>query len=222
MQLLQHPDAFFEHFRRRLTQPLPGSNAQNRMTSRELKPVEEYLRENPSHRRSAVLMTLYPHNGEIHTLLIKRPSYQGVHSGQLALPGGAEEPEDRSPAHTALREAFEEVGLEAAPEQLLGALTPLYIPPSNFLVRPFMLQLSERPEWKPSADEVEALLEIPLRTFLDQRIKDHRKINIGNGITIDAPCYIIEENTLWGATAMMFSELEVMLEEVLASFDSAQ
>ncbi|MGL5892774.1 MAG: NUDIX hydrolase [Bacteroidia bacterium] len=214
MQLLQHPDAFFERMRLRLAQPLPGEDAQNRMTSRELKPVEHYLRENPNYRRSAVLMTLYPHKGEIHTLLIKRPSYQGVHSGQLALPGGAEEPEDRSPAHTALREAYEEVGLGASPEQMLGALTPLYIPPSNFLVRPFMLQLSERPIWKPSADEVESLLEIPLRTFLDQQIKERRKITIGNGMTIEAPCYIIEENILWGATAMMFSEMEVLLGEI--------
>jgi 8-oxo-dGTP pyrophosphatase MutT (NUDIX family) len=218
MQLLQHPDAFFECMRRRLEQPLPGSDAQNRMTSRELKPVEDYLRENPNHRRSAVLMPLYPRNGEIHTLLIKRPSYQGVHSGQLALPGGAEEPEDLSPAHTALREAFEEVGLGASHDQLLGALTPLYIPPSNFLVRPFMLELTEQPQWNPSADEVEALLEIPLRTFLDQQIKSRRKINIGNGITIDAPCYIIDGNILWGATAMMFSELEVMLGEIQTSF----
>ncbi|MCA6361997.1 MAG: CoA pyrophosphatase [Bacteroidetes bacterium] len=214
MVLLHQPDEFFLHLQRRLQQPLPGADAQNRMTMRSRKTVEEYLAENPGHRRSAVLMPLFPHKGEIHTLLIKRPSYQGVHSGQLALPGGAEEAEDASPAQTALREAREEVGLHAGEEQLLGALSPLYIPPSNFLVRPFVAQLPQRPQWLPSPDEVEALLEIPLRTFLDPAVKDTRKINIGSGITIEAPCYIIEGNILWGATAMMFSEMEALLEEM--------
>lgn len=214
--LLQNPTAFFDRLRERMEAPLPGEDAQNRMTSRGRRPVEDYLREYPNHRRSAVLLPLYPHQGEVYTMLIKRPAYDGVHSGQLALPGGAEEPEDGSPEQTALREAFEEVGLEAHQGQLLGPLTPLYIPPSNFLVRPFMMQLHERPEWKPSPDEVEAVLEIPLQVFLDQSIKDRRKIAIGNGMSIDAPCYIIEGNVLWGATAMMFSEVEVLLEEITA------
>ncbi|MCU0435499.1 MAG: CoA pyrophosphatase [Bacteroidia bacterium] len=214
MTLLHQPDEFFMHLRHRLQQPLPGTEAQNRMTMRSRKTVDEYLAENPGYRRSAVLMPLFPHAGEIHTLLIKRPSYEGVHSGQLALPGGAEEPQDASPTHTALREAQEEVGLLAGEEQVLGQLTPLYIPPSNFLVRPFIAQLPQRPRWQPSADEVEALLEIPLRTFLDQSIKDTRKISIGGGMTVNAPCYIIEGNVLWGATAMMFSEMEALLEEL--------
>jgi 8-oxo-dGTP pyrophosphatase MutT (NUDIX family) len=211
MDLLNHPAAFFARFHACLQQPLPGEAAQNQMTAHQREPIAVYLNAHPDHRRSAVLMTLYPHKGELHTLLIRRPSYQGVHSGQLALPGGAEEPEDATPAHTALREAREEVGLNAGIAQVMGALTPLYIPPSNFLVQPFVARLDQRPEWIPSSDEVEELLEIPLRTFLDPALKERRRIEIAQRITIDAPCYIINGHVLWGATAMMFSELEAIL-----------
>lgn len=208
-------DYFPERLRTRFQQPLPGAEAQNRMTARGRVSLDQYLRQNPNYRSSAVLLPIFQADGIWQTLLIERPGNQGIHSGQLALPGGAVEPDDHSLMHTALREAEEEVGLPQHLPEIIGSLTPLYIPPSNFLVHPFVALLPERFNWRPSPDEVNALLEIPLHHFLDPSIKDRRRITIGKNLFVDAPCYMIDEKPLWGATAMMFSELEEMLKGIM-------
>ena len=158
------------------------------------------------------MMLLYPVDGMVHTMIIKRPSYDGIHSGQLALPGGKKEDEEQ-PVHTAIRETLEEVGVSISVRDILGELTPLYIPPSNFLVHIFVAWLNDRPHFVPDAHEVDKILEVPLTMFLDPLLKSRRRILIGNNTFIDAPCYIVGEETLWGATAMMFSELESLLNE---------
>ena len=143
-------------------------------------------------------------------MIIKRPSYDGIHSGQLALPGGKKE-QDEQPIHTAIRETLEEVGVSVSTQDVLGELTPLYIPPSNFLVHPFVAWLSHAPAYVIDEREVDILLEVPLTTFLDEQLKTRRRIHVGVNTFIDAPCYVIGEETLWGATAMMFAELEAVL-----------
>lgn len=159
------------------------------------------------------MLLLYPVDGLIHTMIIKRPSYDGIHSGQLALPGGKMDEGDGTPIHTAIRETLEEVGVSVSVQDVIGELTPLYIPPSNFLVHPFVAWLNERPTFVPDKREVEVILETPLTTILDPLLKSRRRITIGTNTFIDAPCYIIGDETLWGATAMMFAELEALLNE---------
>jgi hypothetical protein len=125
--LLSSPIEFREALQVRLKLPLPGSSAQDVMSSRARLPLQNYLDKHPDYRTSAVMMLLYPLDGAVHTMIIKRPSYDGIHSGQLALPGGKKE-EDEQPVHTAIRETLEEVGASVSVQDVIGELTPLYIP----------------------------------------------------------------------------------------------
>ena len=209
--LLDQPDIFFEALRNRLKDPLPGELAQNRMTSRARISTGDYLAQRPAHRTSAVLLPLVPHNGTIYTALIRRPSYDGMHSGQLALPGGKSDETDASPLHTALREMKEEVGVELDESSVLGALTPVFIPVSDFLVHIYVAHLPAKPGWQPDPREVESVLEFPLSLLDDHNVKTRRKITINQNMFIEAPCYVIDGQVLWGATAMMFSELEALM-----------
>jgi 8-oxo-dGTP pyrophosphatase MutT (NUDIX family) len=209
--LFNQPEQFFSALQKRFTEALPGEAAQHLMTSRARISTKEYLAQNPNHRNSAVLLPLFPHEGTIYTALIRRPSYDGMHSGQLALPGGKVEEGDRSLTHTAIRETGEEVGIKIPEETILGALSPVYIPVSNFVVHPFIAKLDQRPNWIPDAHEVDEVIEFPISFLLDASLKERRRITIGKNMFIDAPCYIIHGQVLWGATAMIFSELESML-----------
>lgn len=215
-ELLSTPTAFREALEARLKLPLPGSSSQDGMSSRARLPLQTYLDKHPDYRTSAVMMLLYPVDGMVHTMIIKRPSYDGMHSGQLALPGGKKE-QDEQPIHTAIRETLEEVGVSVSMQDVIGELTSLYIPPSNFLVHPFVAWLNEQPTFVPDKREVDAILEVPLSTFLDPQLKTRKRIPIAIGIGentfIEAPCYMIGEETLWGATAMMFAEIEALLVE---------
>lgn len=190
---------------------LPGAEAQDRMSSRSRLSIQEYLERNPDYRTSAVMLLLFPSCDFISSLLIERPSYEGVHSGQLALPGGRSEEADEDLIHTAIRETYEEVGVKVLREQVIGPLTPIYIPPSRFLVHPFVAFLNERPEFIPDEREVESLLEVNLSLFMDEEVKQRRRITVGENMFLEAPCYVIADKILWGATAMMFSEMESIL-----------
>lgn len=180
------------------------------MSSRARLPLQSYLDKHPDYRTSAVMMLLYPVQGEMHTMIIKRPSYDGIHSGQLALPGGKKE-QDETPVQTAIRETLEEVGVTVSPDEIVGDLTPLYIPPSNFLVHPFVAWLSHAPTYMIDEREVDIVMQVPLTMFLDESLKSRRRIHIGTNTFIDAPCFLVQNETLWGATAMIFAELESLL-----------
>ena len=209
--LLSQPELFFTTLQQRLSQQLPGEAAQHLMSSRARISTAEYLKQHPNHRDSAVLLPVFPHEGTIYTALIRRPSYDGLHSGQLALPGGKKDEGDISFAFTALRETEEEVGIKISESDILGALSPIYIPVSNFLVHPFVARLNERPKWIPDKHEVDVVIEFPLAHLLDAKLKDRQRITIGKNMFIDAPCYIIDGQILWGATAMIFSGERVLL-----------
>ncbi len=211
IHLLNNPEEFFSVLQKRFSNPLPGESAHNPMNARARISTEKSLEKNPNHRSSAVLLPLFPHEGTIYTALIRRPAYDGMHSGQLALPGGKVEEGDSSNEQTALRETEEEVGVKIARENVFGALTPVYIPVSNFLVHPFVAKIKERPIWIPDNHEVDSVIEFPISHLLDPSLKDRRRIVIGKNLFMDVPCYIINEQVLWGATAMIFSELESIL-----------
>ena len=166
-------------------------------------------------RQAAVLVLVYPVDGALTTLLIRRTPDPGVHSGQVGFPGGAIEPGDADPMATARREAGEEIGLWG-PVTTLGQLTPLYIPPSRFLVTPTVGGLPARPAFHPNPAEVAELLELPLAGLLDdgRRREEDRELA---GATVRVPFYDVAGHQVWGATALMLSEVEMRLRAVLGA-----
>ena len=154
--------------------------------------------------RAAVLILLYPVKGELHVVFMKRNEYDGPHSGQVSFPGGAWEAQDLSLEHTAIRETREEMGIEEDLE-ILGALTPLHIPVSNFLVFPFIAWLELTPVFSPDRSEVQYVIEVPLKDLLDPAARESETL-VHHGKTIEAPYYRVGKEKIWGATAMMLSE----------------
>jgi len=166
-------------------------------------------------KRSAVTFLLFPINGEIHTIFMKRPQYPGVHSGQVSLPGGQRDEEDAGLMQTAQREYLEEAGVKLVDADFLGSLSEFYIPPSNFLVQPFVAFIDKLPQLTPQKEEVESFHIIGLKELFDPQNFSSEEIHIrnrkGGDYKIQAPCYKVDELIIWGATAMMISELEWIL-----------
>ncbi|MPR36750.1 NUDIX hydrolase [Salmonirosea aquatica] len=208
---MSHP--FFESFIGEVTQkfqsPLPGERAHASMLANS--PLRMNARPNARTRKSAVLILFYPYQGEVYLPLILRPAYDGVHSGQMAFPGGRFEPTDEDLIRTAKREAQEEIGLRLNDVRVLGVLSELFIPPSNFFVLPVVAYLPYRPEFFPDPREVEKVLEVPYREIKDKSIIGQSEIEV-RGKLIQAPHYLIQTYKVWGATAMMISELLTLLE----------
>jgi 8-oxo-dGTP pyrophosphatase MutT (NUDIX family) len=138
--------------------------------------------------------------------LILRPTYPGVHSGQIGLPGGGQEPVDRDLIDTALRETYEEVGVHKSQYTVLGQLTPLYVSASNYIVQPSVAWIDYRPEFHIDPYEVAELIEAPLRTLLDPATRRVEPWTL-RGRAVEVPYFAVGEHFVWGATAMMLSEL---------------
>lgn len=186
--------SFSEHLRQRLQKQLPGEAAHKKMAS-----TARYrlgIKPNERTRRSAVLICFYPYQNSIYLPLILRPQYDGVHAGQMAFPGGRMERIDENLTRTALREAQEEVGIRVSDVKVLGLLTELYIPPSNFYVQPVVGVLPYRPDFYPDPREVEAVVEVDLDTLLDETIVGDSQIDV-RGVLVDAPFYQIQGYRVW-------------------------
>lgn len=166
-----------------------------------------------SARIGGVLIALYPDNGQIRTVLMKRPDYNGTHSGQVSFPGGKHEPHDPDIHATALREAHEEVGMPINRVTVLGQLSELYIPASNFLVHPVVGVLDYAPTLTPDAHEVERILLPELAHFFREDIIKETRITVSRGLTLRAPYYDVDGQVVWGATAMILSEFTQVLQE---------
>lgn len=185
---------------------LPGISAQ--LTMAPITRQEELQRMNTADnaRQSAVLILFYPDTDVIRLVLIKRPVDNTVHSGQIAFPGGRVEPDDRDLIHTALREANEEVNIYPSEVKILGSLTKLHIPPSNFDVHPIVGYSKTRPRLRGN-EEVAKIIEVSVAELLDPKSKTTKTIHHRLGKLVDVPCFFIEDEVIWGATAMMLGEL---------------
>lgn len=167
-------------------------------------------------RPSAVLCLLFPVDDRLYMLLMKRKEDNTAHSGQVSFPGGSYDITDADLMATALREANEEVGILSSDVDILGALTPLYIPVSNYNVYPYVGYTKQRPEYNLSQNEVSYTIEVPLSSLLhsSRKIKTDVVSPVIPNVIRNVNAYKLEDGTIiWGATAMMISELETILEE---------
>lgn len=193
---------------------LPGLHAHREVMSYIRESAEEVRKSGKAARQSAVMLLLYPHLDQMHTSLIIRPEYEGVHSGQIALPGGAMEAEDLDLMATALRETEEEIGLSPTQVEVLGALSEIYIPPSNFLVQPFVGLTPSRPNFIPDPREVAGVLEVPVADLLLEGAIRKRSITLRDGLRLKVDCFELGGKVVWGATAMMLAEFKGLLSEL--------
>lgn len=202
-----------EKVREQLAATLPGSKAQELMMGR-VRAMPTVVPANA--RPSAVLCLIFPLNGEPHILFMKRREDNTPHSGQVSFPGGSYEQNDADYRATALREAQEEVGIMAREVDILGALTSLYIPVSNFNVYPYVGYSPQRPAYNLSQAEVSYILEVPVSDLFHPSRKEvtHVTSPAMPDVKLKVNAYVLQDSTIiWGATAMILSELEAVLRD---------
>jgi 8-oxo-dGTP pyrophosphatase MutT (NUDIX family) len=199
-----------EHLQVKLSQPLPGLTAHLRMASESRQKWLMEGMDSSKAKKSSVLILIYPDDSDAKTVLIQRPAYDGMHGGQVSLPGGKREESDATLIETALRETQEELGIPSSMISVIGTLSELYIPPSNYLVLPVVGFTSERPAFRPDPVEVEKIIEIRIDQLSDPGYKVIKDIHV-HGFTLSAPCYLVDGATIWGATAMILAELEEVI-----------
>lgn len=193
--------------------PLPGHEAQLTMAPRYPARRSDLSVEDRDCREAGVLILLLPHDEEPAVVLTVRREHLPDHAGQISFPGGQRE-NDESLPETALREAQEEIALSPASVQILGRLTPLYIPPSNFCVHPFVGGLNTVPDLRPTDQEVEQVLQVPLAHLLDPTTRQVETRRL-HGTNIEVPYYDVAGQTVWGATAMMLAEFLAVTREAM-------
>lgn len=195
---------------KKLLKTLPGRNGQILMAPVPVDEARFALKVPENARKGAVLLLFYPGSKGCAFPLIKRPTYSGIHSAQVALPGEKWEESDRNLAVTALRETEEEIGVASDRIQIFGKLSSLYIPPSNFLVVPFVGCIPEKPKFIPDHREVEKIIHCDFVQLMDKQVRKEKPVIVNRQHRLIAPYFEIGGEMVWGATAMILSELRVV------------
>jgi 8-oxo-dGTP pyrophosphatase MutT (NUDIX family) len=185
---------------------LPGTEVQWEMASSDRMIRNFPGAPGPDAKDAAVLILLFPYKGSVHTVLMQRPDYNGVHGGQISFPGGKREASDKNIIHTALREAQEETGVKPEKINVINTLTPLFIPVSNMIVTPVAAWSEQKPGFRHHPGEVVFLFMAELSRLLDPSILKSRQMEIHDE-NINVRYFDYEGNVIWGATAMMLHEL---------------
>jgi len=195
---------------------LPAKEAHFKMAPLErIESLKNFNFDNINPKKAAVMMLFYPKKGRTHLVLIVRNSYKGVHSSQIAFPGGKYETLDVTFEKTALRETHEEIGIHPEIIEIVMPFTNLYIQVSNFMVYPFLGICKEEIAFVPDGNEVVNIIELPLNDFLNDDLIITTTMSTSYAENIEIPAFKINEHIVWGATAMMLSELKEVLKKVL-------
>jgi len=192
--------------REALRRPLPGFAGQSRM----MPPGRFVPPDISAAHLGGVLVLLYPVDGVAHVVLTRRTETLGKHRGQISFPGGRMDAGDHDLIATALRETREELGIEVSEANVLGTLTPLYIPPSNYLIHPAVAALPGRPRFAPNPAEVAEVIEVALETLATPEARSVGPMPVvrnGTTFVVNMPHFVVGGHRVWGATAMVLAEL---------------
>jgi 8-oxo-dGTP pyrophosphatase MutT (NUDIX family) len=199
-------DTFIERLTERYEKGLPGRDYQLRMAAILKRHIFDAP---PTARKAAVLMLMFPQNGEWHIVLTERTGNSNdPHSKQISFPGGSVEASDVDLAATALRETYEEIGVEPSRIEMIGAMTDVYIPVSNFHVQPYLAWTNTPPQYKRQETEVKTVIDVPFSVLKDANNWKVKDIYISETYNLkNVPYFDVYGKSVWGATAMMLAEL---------------
>lgn len=206
-------DRWTEQLRERLKHPLPGAMAHEPLRASSVGDVRPVFEHKLPPRPGSVLILLYPDRGEIRFPLTKRPEYLGAHSGQVSFPGGKAEPGE-TPVEAALREGEEEIGVRRGDLEVIGTLSNFFVIPSNFMVTPVVAIQGVKPVFVPDPVEVVRVLEGTVSGLLRDDAVAVKEITAARVYRLMAPHFVIEDEVVWGATAMMLNEFRLVVKEL--------
>ncbi len=212
---IQNSEDFFEKLEMRLRQPLPGLKVQKEMSAYPRGRTGINFKYNGEPKESSVLIVLFQNKDDICFPMIQRPLYSGIHSGQIGLPGGKVEEEDKDRIETALRETEEEIGVKAMDIKVIGMLTELYVQASHYNVMPVVGYLPYQPDYIPDPEEVSRVIEGRTDDLISDNNRKVKELMIQNKYKIVAPYFDIKNEIVWGATAMILNEFAVILKEII-------
>lgn len=206
------PKEFIESFKSVLQNGLPGDEAHQELLPIKRLSARNAIAKDTQYRESAVAIVLYPNNTEINCILIQRPSYDGVHGGQVSFPGGKADHTDNDLRHTAIRECMEEINQPLELDDLIGELSPVYIPVSNFMVQPYVFFINKVSELIPDEREVDSIIHFDIDLLLQRETLQKTNLTISKGfVQKEVPYFAIDDKIVWGATSMMLAELKEIM-----------
>lgn len=207
---------FINNLYHSLGNSLPGEEAHLKMAPYKRQSAKSIIKSDIDPRIASVLLLLHAQEQAINFTLIKRPNYEGTHGGQISFPGGKLELNE-TVKEAAIRETEEEIGIPKQDITILGELTQVYIPPSNFLITPFVGFIDTPPTYYPDKREVEQVLDIPLSALLNDENVKTKKIPMSKygkeKLYINAPYFELSNQTVWGATALVLSEFKELIRQ---------
>ncbi len=208
---------FLNNLYHSLGNTLPGEEAHLKMAPYKRKNAQTILQSEIEPRIASVLLLLHHHNQNVNFTLIKRPDYNGTHGGQVSFPGGKLEMHE-TVKEAAIRETEEEIGIPKNEINILGELTQVYIPPSNFLITPFIGFIDTPPTYTPDQREVDFVFDVSLSDLLNEQNVKTKKIPMSKHgkekLYINAPYFELNNQTVWGATALVLSEFKELIRSI--------